>query len=672
MAANRIKGITVEIGGDVTGLDKALKSVNGNIRDTQAQLKDVERLLKLDPGNVELLRQKHQLLNEQLKASKDRLETLRKAEQQLKDSGVDENSAQFQALRREIMETETQVGSLQEAADRSNVALSKIASTADAVASGASRVADATAGISKAAAGGLTALAGLGIKAAKNADDLNTLAKQTGFTTGQLQKMQYAADLIDVEFTTVTGSMSRMKKNMASDSESVVAAFARIGVATRDDVTKELRSANDVFYDVLDGLSRVENETERDTLAMAIFGRSADQLAGIIDDGGAALKAFGDEAERDGLILGQDTLDRLNETNDTLDRLKAKAQGTLAVSGAAALDSVAPLVEKGVDMISAVLDKVSQLSPGQMRLILMVLAAVAGISPLAGVIANIASAVSSVSTAMTGIPKAFTAVSGVAQKVFAFVAANPIVLIIAAIVALVTAIAVYGDQIQAKLQQLDDWLQGVFAKDWTEIFGPVLGEALNALFANVKSVWDSVKAVFDGIIDFVRGVFTGDWDRAWNGIKEIFSGVFGALETIAKAPLNGIIGLINGLIGGVNLLIRKLNGISITPPAWVTKLTGIGSFGFNLAELSRIPYLANGGILSQGSAIVGEAGPELLTMMGGRAVVQPLSSTTNHNHNLGGVNITVYGAPGQNVRELADVIMTEMQHEIDRREAVFA
>lgn len=71
MAANRIKGINVEIGGDVTGLNKALKTVNGEIRDTQSQLKDVERLLKLDPTNTELLAQKQRLLSQQIEATGD-------------------------------------------------------------------------------------------------------------------------------------------------------------------------------------------------------------------------------------------------------------------------------------------------------------------------------------------------------------------------------------------------------------------------------------------------------------------------------------------------------------------------------------------------------------------------------------------------------------------------
>ncbi len=108
--------------------------------------------------------------------------------------------------------------------------------------------------------------------------------------------------------------------------------------------------------------------------------------------------------------------------------------------------------------------------------------------------------------------------------------------------------------------------------------------------------------------------------------------------------------MINGIIGGCNKL-RSIAGKS---------------------QVSKIPLLASGGVVTSGSAIVGDAGPELLTMMGGRAIVQPLTnSSTTNNTNMGGVTINVYGAAGQNVRELADIIMDEMQAATDRKAAVF-
>ena len=106
--ANRIKGITVEIGGDTTKLTNALKSVNSEIKNTQSQLKDVEKLLKLDPGNTELLAQKHRLLGDAVKETKEKLETLKTAAEQANTAlaNGEISQEQYDALQREIVETE--------------------------------------------------------------------------------------------------------------------------------------------------------------------------------------------------------------------------------------------------------------------------------------------------------------------------------------------------------------------------------------------------------------------------------------------------------------------------------------------------------------------------------------------------------------------------------------
>ena len=88
-----------------------------------------------------------------------------------------------------------------------------------------------------------------------------------------------------------------------------------------------------------------------------------------------------------------------------------------------------------------------------------------------------------------------------------------------------------------------------------------------------------MSTLFNGVIDFIRGVFTGDWERAWKGVQEIFSGLFGGLVAIAKAPLNSIISLINGVIDGINWVIRRANSISFTNP-----FTG-KHIGFNFSEM---------------------------------------------------------------------------------------
>lgn len=598
--ADRLKGITLEIGGDTTKLSKALSGVNSDIIKTKSALKDVERLLKLDPTNVELLRQKEKLLTDEIGSTKEKLDKLKDAQQTMDTSGVDKNTDQYMALQREIIATEQELGKLEDASNQANSALSKISETADKVASCAGKVASATKGLSTAAAGALAGIGGMAYSAVTSADDLNTLAKQSGFTTAELQKMKYAQDLIDVSMEDITSSAQKLKKNMGSSSGSVGEAFKQLGVNVRDS-NGAMRDSTDVYWDVITALSKVGNETERDQLAMTLLGKGADSLAGIIDDGGAAFRALGKEAEDAGLILSQDTLDSLNAVNDKIDSTKAKAQATMASSGAKAMDALMPVFDKIIEAIGRVLEAIGGLDEGQIQLILTILAVVAAISPVASVIGKVSESISFLSGTV------FPALS----NAMSFIAANPIVLLIAAIVALVALIAVKGDEIQAILQKVDDFLQGVFTTDWTEVFGPVLGGILNTFFATFSDIWDSIKQVLDGVIDIIRGVFTGDWERVWEGVKEVFAGIFTGLEAIAEAPLNGIIGLLNMIIDGANWCIEKLNQIP----------------GVNIDTFGDIPFFANGGTLYRGSAVVGDAGPEILTVSGGKATVTPLTGS---------------------------------------------
>ena len=131
--ASRIKGITIEIGGDTTKLQTALKGVNTEIRSTQRELKDVEKLLKLDPGNTELLAQKHKLLGQAVSETKEKLETLKtaaeQAEKALEDGTISKN--QYDALQREIIETEQELKRLEEQANQSATALQKITASGE-------------------------------------------------------------------------------------------------------------------------------------------------------------------------------------------------------------------------------------------------------------------------------------------------------------------------------------------------------------------------------------------------------------------------------------------------------------------------------------------------------------------------------------------------------------
>lgn len=197
---------------------------------------------------------------------------------------------------------------------------------------------------------------------------------------------------------------------------------------------------------------------------------------------------------------------------------------------------------------------------------------------------------SCISTLFTSIlPHVVSGIGTLLSTIVAAIGLWPTILL-GLVILFIAVIAKWGDQIQAKLQEIDAFLQNIFVTDWSQSFG-ILGNLLNAFFANVKNIWNSIKLIFDGIIDFIRGVFTGDWERAWKGVKEIFAGIFGALKAIALAPINAIIGILNGLIDSINWVIEKVNGISFTNP-----FTG-NTVGFNFPSIGKIPYLAQGAVI---------------------------------------------------------------------------
>lgn len=630
MANNsRVKGITVKIGGDVSGLDKALQGVNSKINDTQAQLRDVKRLLKFDPGNTELLKQKQELLAKAVGDTKDKLEQLKDAEKQLKDAGVDENSAQFQSLRREIIETERNLDDLTEAAEQSSVAMGQIGAAADKVASGAQEVADATAGISHAAQVGLAAAAGAAVKIVDSYADYEQLigGVETLFKGSSKKLVKYAKSAYKTAglsandyMKTATGFAASLVSSLGGDTEKAVE-LVDMAITDMADNANKMGSDIKSIQNAYQGFAK-QNYTMLDNLKLGFGGTKeemqrlldeAEKLSGIHYDIGNyadivnAIHVIQTEMD----ITGTTAKEAEGTISGSIATLKAAISNLAAGMGDANADidqlteNVIEAFRNVADNVIPILENIWDHLPGGAKFALIAMGAVAAISPVAGAISNIAGAVS-------GLMKILPAL------------ASPVGLVVAAIVAAIVAIAIWGDEIQAALQKLDDWLQGVFARDWTELFGPVLGERLNGFFASVKNIWDSIKQVFDGVIDFIRGVFTGDWQRAWEGVKEIFRGTFNAFASLAKVPLNSVIALLNGAINGINMMIDALNSISFKIPDWVPLLGG-KSFGLHLARVGSIPYLAKGGILSQGSAVVGEAGPELLTLTSGRAVVQPLS-----------------------------------------------
>lgn len=180
--AGRIKGITVEIGGDTTGLEKALKNVNSTIKNTQSQLKDVNRLLKLDPSNTELLSQKQRALKDAIGATKEKLDSLKIAQEQAKQQleNGDLGQDKYDALQREIIETEQELRRLQEEAASTSVALSKIDQAGKKMEAFGDSVTSAGQKIMPAS----MAVAGLGAAAVKTAADFDTSMSKVAAVSG--------------------------------------------------------------------------------------------------------------------------------------------------------------------------------------------------------------------------------------------------------------------------------------------------------------------------------------------------------------------------------------------------------------------------------------------------------------------------------------------------------
>lgn len=562
--AGNIKGITIQIGGDTTGLQEALKGVNAQISASQKSLREVEKALKLDPSNVELLEQKQKYLNDTVDATSKKLDTLKEAQKQMAEAGVtDENRAQYEALTREIVKTEAALQKAEKAQKDFNVSIEAAKAKLDSVSKAAGTVADKTKKLSAAAAGLVGGITALGMKTLETADDLATLSQQTGISTDELQKMQYASELVDVSVESMTGALAKVKKSLSSVSGEEK--FTALGVATRD-ANGALRDATDIFYDSLQALSQIDNETERDVAAMDLFGKSADQLAGIIDDGGAALRAYGDEAANLGLIMDEETLSGLNNVKNKIDELKGQAAAELAKTGAAAIEALTPVIEVLVEKLSALFEWIGSLDAETLQIILTVAAVVAAIAPIAGLIASISGAVSGFLALMPALKAAGAAIT-------TFVTTNPLGILAIAVTALAVLIATHWEEIKAILQTAKEKF-GVFveaAKASFEDLRARIHEKIEDVKAFVQSVVDKFNEFKDGIqaaLETVKGVFISIWD---------------SIVSTVTAKVNSVIGLVNNAISAINTLAEKANNSAVGK-----------ALGFNFGGIGTIPELQAG------------------------------------------------------------------------------
>lgn len=196
------------------------------------------------------------------------------------------------------------------------------------------------------------ALISLTIESAAYADEILTQSAVTGLSTEALQEYQYAAELVDVSLDTLTSSQAKMIRNMDAarrGSKEQAEAFDKLGISVQN-ADGTLRDAQDVFGDVIDALGAISNETERDAIAMTIFGRSARDLNPLIKAGSDGLRELTQEAHNVGYVMGEEALDALGAVDDQLQRMNRSGEALknqIAVGMAPAVEN---LMKKGTDL----------------------------------------------------------------------------------------------------------------------------------------------------------------------------------------------------------------------------------------------------------------------------------------------------------------------------------
>lgn len=363
---------------------KALSDINQTFKVLGSEMKLATSQFDKNETSVESLTSKNEVLTKQIDAQRDKIETLRKALENA-SSSFGENDRRTQAwvvqlnnaqaelngMKRELKDNEKALDGVadnfddaEKQADQFGDEVKKTGSDADnaggkfeklgSVLKGVGAAMGAAfATIGTAAIGAGKALTDMTVNAAAYADDMLTQSTVTGMSVESLQAYSYAADLVDVSLDTLTGSMAKNVKSMsnaAQGSAKYADAYAQLGVSvTNADGT--LRNSEDVYWEVIDALGSVSNETERDALAMQLFGKSAQDLNPLIAQGSEGIAALTDEANRMGAVLSEDSISKLGAFDDSVQRLTQGSEAAKRAMGTILLPQLQSLADDGVSLL---------------------------------------------------------------------------------------------------------------------------------------------------------------------------------------------------------------------------------------------------------------------------------------------------------------------------------
>ena len=580
--SGNVKGITIEFRGETTKLSSALRKVNTETAKVDKELKAVDKALKFNPTSIELWRQKQDLLKQKIGETKKKLDLLKQQQAAMDAAEVDKQSVEYQKLQREIIATESKLKTFEgQLKSIGNVNLKAASEQFKEWGTALESAGRKMQGLSTAATGVVASIGAITYKAGTNADDLNTLSKVYGISTADLQKYKYAADLVDVSVEDIAKSHVKLEKSMyaaSTGSKTQSAAFQKLGVSVTN-ADGSLRSSDDVFQDLITALGSMSDETERDALAQQILGKSAANLNPLIEDQGETYKEVADTMSKYNLeVVDQETLDKANEFNDSLDTMKLLGQAALAQVGSQLAAVLAPALEKVVGWFGKFAQWLGNLNPKVLTAVGIVASVLAVLAPVLMVLGKLAFSISSIITLVTTIGPAV---------VGALATAAPIIAAVAAIIAIGVLLYKNWDTIKAKAK---------------------------ALWTNIKTTFTGIKTSITSTISSVKTWLSSAWSSikttaqtAWNKVKDA---IVGPIKT-AKDTVKGIIQKVKDFfpIDVGNLMSNiKLPHFSLK---WSSKDFGpLGTIKYPTG-INFDGWWAKGGIFDSPSVIgVGEAGPE--------------------------------------------------------------
>ncbi len=457
-------------------------------------------------------------------------------------------------------------------------------------------------------AGAATAAGGALVAVAESTREYR---EEQGKLTAAFETAGFSADAARTTYESLNGVLG--------DSGQAVEAANHLAQLTTNE--KELQAWTDICTGVfatfgdslpIEGLTEAANETAK---VGAVTGPLADALnwAGVSEDAfNEKLAACTTEQERQALItetlngLYGEAADKYREVNGEViaaNEAQDKLNSAMAGIGAA----VEPFLTAGKMLIADVLAKLTPLLSDLASVVLPLMSA--AVSTVSGWIENLSGRLSesgiTFGSVMTGAQTLFQGAMTVIQGIWTSIG-QPVWNFIMQAVNLVKDLfmqnmpaikefvrsafadiqSIWQNNLQPALQAIGNFIQNVLAPAFQVVFNNIIAPVVKTAFGAIKDLWNnSLKPIFQGILNFITGVFTGNWRKAWDGIKSIFSGIWEGIKTAFKLPINWI-------IDGINAFIRGINKIKI--PEWVPV---VGGKGFNIKE---IPKLETGGILERG------------------------------------------------------------------------